>query len=65
MNSMTIYNNIQYERLELQRPFDTYTPNVSKSINNHNNNKQNVTVNNRILFYINIYVIFFFRGLDK
>jgi hypothetical protein len=65
MNSMNIYNNIQYERLQSQRTFDSYTPDLSKSINNNNNNKSNISVNDRILFYINIQVFFFFRVLDK
>ncbi len=65
MNSLTMYNNIHYERLQTQRPFDTYTPNLSKSINN-NNTKSNTTVNVCILCYIKKHVVVFFvRVLDK
>jgi len=63
---MNLYNNIQYGQLQLQlqRPFDTYTPNLSKSVNN-NHNKQNITVNNWILFYINIHVTFFLQRIGQ
>jgi len=64
MNSMTIYNNIQYERLQSQRPFDSYTPDLSKSINN-NNNKSNNGVNDPILFYINIQVFFLLQSIGQ
>jgi hypothetical protein len=47
MNSMTIYNNIQYEQLQTHRPFDSYTPNLTKSMHS---TKPNTTVNDHILF---------------
>lgn len=48
MNSMGMYNNIQYEQLQPQRSFDNYTRNLSKSINN--NTKSNNNVNHLIRF---------------
>ncbi len=37
MNSINMYSNIQYERLQSQRTYDNYVPNLSKSINNKSN----------------------------
>lgn len=54
MNSITMYSNIQYERLQTQRSYDTYVPHLSKSMNN----KSNSTVR-KSLFYINVETIFF------
>lgn len=43
INSMTIYNNIQYQQLQSQRPFDLYTTNLSKAISDkHNSANANV-----------------------
>jgi len=40
---MSIYNNIQYQQLQSQRPFDLYTTNLSKAISDkHNSANANV-----------------------
>ncbi len=37
MNSITMYSNIQYERLQSQQSYDNYVPNLSKSMNSKSN----------------------------
>jgi hypothetical protein len=48
MNSMPMYNNIQYQTITSRRSFDTFTHNLSKSINS--NNVSSVNVNDRNFF---------------
>ena len=63
INSMAMYNNIQYERLQTQRPFDTYTPNIPKAINNHKQ-KSNSMVR-RIPFSIKSSIPFLLQSIGQ